>query len=45
MVLTEASAVVPGDDFQKEGRGLVNLGTSLTERGDFAAAEIAFRPS
>ena len=27
----------------KEGRGLVNLGTSLTERGDFAAAEIAFR--
>lgn len=43
MVLTEASAVVPGDDFQKEGRGLVNLGTSLTERGDFAAAEIAFR--
>ena len=43
MVLTEASAVVPGDDFQKEGRGLVNLGTSLTERGDYAAAEIAFR--
>jgi tetratricopeptide (TPR) repeat protein len=43
VVLTEASAVVPGDDFQKEGRGLVNLGTSLTERGDFAAAEIAFR--
>ena len=43
MVLTEAAAVVPGDDFRKEGRGLVNLGTSLTERGDFAAAEIAFR--
>lgn len=43
MVLTEASAVVPGNDFQKEGRGLVNLGTGLTERGDFAAAEIAFR--
>lgn len=27
----------------KEGHGLVNLGNSLTERGDFAAAEIAFR--
>ncbi len=27
----------------KEGRGLVNLGNSLTERDDFAAAEIAFR--
>lgn len=27
----------------KEGRGLVNLGNSLTERGDFPAAEIAFR--
>ncbi len=43
VVLTDASAVIPGNDFQKEGRGLVNLGTSLTERGDFAAAEIAFR--
>lgn len=31
------------DEFRKEGRGLVQLGTSLTERGDFAAAEIAFR--
>jgi TolA-binding protein len=27
----------------KEGRGLIQLGQSLTERGDFAAAEIAYR--
>jgi tetratricopeptide (TPR) repeat protein len=27
----------------KEGRGLVNLGNSLTARDDFAAAEIAYR--
>jgi TolA-binding protein len=31
------------EDYRREGRGLINLGTSLTERGDFAAAEIAFR--
>jgi len=27
----------------KEGQGLVNLGGSLTDRGDYVAAEIAFR--
>lgn len=27
----------------REATGLVNLGTSLTDRGDYAAAEIAFR--
>lgn len=31
------------EELHKEARGLVNLGTSLTERGDFVAAEIAFR--
>jgi tetratricopeptide (TPR) repeat protein len=32
------------DDWHlKEGRGLVKLGGSLTERGDFPAAEIAYR--
>lgn len=31
------------DQWQKEARGLLNLGASLTERGDFIAAEIAFR--
>ena len=29
-------------DQRKEARGLLNLGTSLTARGDFIAAEIAF---
>lgn len=29
-------------DKHKEARGLINLGTSLTARGDFVAAEIAF---
>jgi TolA-binding protein len=41
----EAPAAVPAhvtEDLHKEGRGLLNLGTSLTERGDFAAAEIAY---
>ncbi len=28
---------------ERESQGLVNLGNSLTERGDYAAAEIAFR--
>ena len=28
---------------ERESQGLVNLGGSLTERGDYAAAEIAFR--
>lgn len=32
----------PADDLHKEARGLLNLGASLTERGDFPAAEIAF---
>ena len=30
------------DTLRKEGRGLLNLGASLTERGDFGAAEIAY---
>src|SRR6478609_2606481 len=30
------------DSLQKEARGLLNLGASLTERGDFTAAEIAY---
>ena len=30
------------DSLHKEGRGLLNLGTSLTDRGDFGAAEIAY---
>lgn len=35
--------VVRADDsLLKEGRGLLNLGTSLTDRGDFGAAEIAY---
>lgn len=31
------------EDLHKEARGLINLGTSLTEREDFVAAEIAYR--
>jgi tetratricopeptide (TPR) repeat protein len=35
--------VVRADDsLRREGRGLLNLGASLTERGDFGAAEIAY---
>lgn len=30
------------EDLHKEARGLLNLGASLTERGDFPAAEIAY---
>jgi TolA-binding protein len=30
------------DSLQKEARGLLNLGASLTDRGDFTAAEIAY---
>lgn len=32
----------PDDSLLREGRGLLNLGTSLTDRGDFGAAEIAY---
>lgn len=39
----EISRPAKDDAFRKEGRGLINLGTSLTERGDYAAAEIAYR--
>ncbi|HEX2861166.1 MAG TPA: tetratricopeptide repeat protein, partial [Lacunisphaera sp.] len=39
----EGTFVRPDDTYRKEGRGLINLGTSLTERGDYAAAEIAYR--
>ena len=35
-------AVKPDDSLRREGRGLLNLGASLTERGDFGAAEIAY---
>ena len=38
-----ATGSIKPDWQAKEGRGLVNLGNSLTERDDFAAAEIAFR--
>ncbi len=31
------------DSWHKEARGLLNLGASLTERGDYVAAEIAYR--
>ncbi|HWA25511.1 MAG TPA: tetratricopeptide repeat protein [Lacunisphaera sp.] len=43
--LHPAAAAVPSpaEELHKEARGLINLGTSLTERGDFVAAEIAFR--
>jgi TolA-binding protein len=40
---SEAVPAWSADTYRKEGRGLINLGTSLTERGDYAAAEIAFR--
>jgi len=36
-------APTPADTWHKEARGLLNLGASLTERGDFVAAEIAYR--
>lgn len=37
-------APTPSDEAHaRESRSLLNLGASLTERGDFAAAEIAFR--
>ncbi|MES1167623.1 MAG: tetratricopeptide repeat protein, partial [Oleiharenicola lentus] len=35
-------AARPDDTLQREAHGLLNLGASLTERGDFAAAEIAY---
>jgi len=39
----EPKPVVRADDsLLKEGRGLLNLGASLTDRGDFGAAEIAY---
>ena len=44
---TAASAPTSPEDLsqltERESQGLVNLGNSLTERGDFDAAEIAFR--
>ncbi len=36
-------AVAPATLSAREGQGLVNLGHSLTERGDYDAAEIAYR--
>jgi TolA-binding protein len=42
-VPTHGISLSKTEDYRREGRGLINLGTSLTERGDFAAAEIAFR--
>jgi TolA-binding protein len=38
----EAPAVPRSNDLHKEARGLLNLGASLAERGDFPAAEIAY---
>ncbi len=38
-----APGPAPTDTWHKEARGLLNLGASLTERGDFVAAEIAYR--
>lgn len=40
---THGISLSKDEDYRREGRGLINLGTSLTERGDYAAAEIAFR--
>jgi TolA-binding protein len=39
---TAKSAPRVDDSLRKQGRGLLNLGASLTERGDFGAAEIAY---
>lgn len=36
-------AIEPPSLSERESQGLVNLGGNLTERGDFAAAEIAYR--
>lgn len=41
--LPAAPAAAPADAWHKEARGLLNLGASLTERGDYVAAEIAYR--
>ncbi len=41
--LPAAPAAAPTEASHKEARGLLNLGASLTERGDFVAAEIAYR--
>ncbi len=41
--LPTAPVSAPADQWHKEARGLLNLGASLTERGDFIAAEIAYR--
>jgi len=38
-----AAHIAPAAVSAKEGQGLVNLGATLTERGDFSAAEIAYR--
>lgn len=39
----EPAAKLPPPDLRGEARSLLNLGASLTDRGDYAAGEIAFR--
>lgn len=43
VVNPDAVAIANGIDPHKEGRSLINQAESLTERGDFPAAEIAYR--
>lgn len=38
-----AESATPDDPHARESRSLLTLGANLTERGDFAAAEIAYR--
>jgi len=40
--LARSTATILAEERHKEARGLIKLGTNLTERGDFPAAEIAF---